>query len=605
MKMRLFVILVVILCISGPAVGQRVVNPAGLSTVPQSSIQSGLIRSPDPIDTSGNLVITGNVRGGRYFRGVVPYRSPTDFGSALGSSGLDSFLRDSAGSESFGRYTRRPQAFYSPSGTVARISGGQFGVFEPVRSQSSVGYVTGGFRLARLSYERSLLADSLLYQDGGEPLRRFRLSPVSPLETPSRVLPEIVDLARDRDLLEVIPERERKKAYERLWAKETRWSDVRSQSVGQESLERIEAVTQRVEGLERVPLHKVHLEELAGEREELLSDGESEVLDSVRFGENSLRSEVSLQTPSEEGSKDLVSDPKVGDLEGDVGTEKGEDILSRGTEEREAEFGLNEVARRVDRTEGSAPLESGLLHKTNVESVLEKGIGESSLLEESGASYVDGTASEQVSRRAQDLGTFGSGSSSSGEASYRERAESIMRPYGGFQNYVAAKFKEYMRAGDVYLQEGKYYRAADSYTLASVYKSGSAVAEAGKSHALLAAGEYMSSSLFLMRAFDKFSESEVSVGEGAQEGSGSSVVLLFSSSFSLIDRDTLEKRVSDIEAWHERTGSSELQFLLGYVYYQMGRNERARGAIEAAYGDMGDVEAVRALKKAIESEPAK
>jgi hypothetical protein len=97
-------------------------------------------------------------------------------------------------------------------------------------------------------------------------------------------LPEIVDLARDRDLLEVIPERERKKAYERLWAEEARWSDVRSKSVGQESLERVEAVTQHVEGLERVPLQKVHLEELTGEREELLGDGESEGLDSVSFG---------------------------------------------------------------------------------------------------------------------------------------------------------------------------------------------------------------------------------------------------------------------------------------------------------------------------------
>jgi tetratricopeptide (TPR) repeat protein len=314
---------------------------------------------------------------------------------------------------------------------------------------------------------------------------------------------------------------------------------------------------------------------------------------------------VSLQTTSEEGSKNLVPDPEVGDLKGDVRTEKGEGILSRGTEQREAEFGLNEVARRVDRTEGSARLESGLLRKTNVESVLEQGVGESSLSEESGASYVGGTTSEQVSKRVEDLGTFGGGLTSVGETSYRERAESIMRPYGGFQSYVAAKFKEYMRGGDVYLQEGKYYRAADSYTLASVYKSGSAVAEAGKSHALLAAGEYMSSSLFLMRAFDKFAESEAGVGDGAQEGSGSSVLLLFSSSFSLIDRDTLEKRVSDIEAWHEQTGSSELQFLLGYVYYQMGRYERAGGAIEAAYGDMGDVEAVRALKKAIESGPAK
>ena len=49
-------------------------NPVGSGLVPPTTFRSGLIRSPNPIDTSGNLLITGNIRGGRYFQGVVPYR---------------------------------------------------------------------------------------------------------------------------------------------------------------------------------------------------------------------------------------------------------------------------------------------------------------------------------------------------------------------------------------------------------------------------------------------------------------------------------------------------------------------------------------------------
>jgi len=106
-------------------------NPAGLSTVPPSSIQSGLISNPNPIDTSGNLLITGNVRRGMHFRGTVPYGSTTSFRAGLGSSSLSSFLRDSAGAEDFGRYAGkyRVQPYYLRSQTVTTTRPGYSGVF--------------------------------------------------------------------------------------------------------------------------------------------------------------------------------------------------------------------------------------------------------------------------------------------------------------------------------------------------------------------------------------------------------------------------------------------------------------------------------------------
>jgi len=67
MKNWLFItVVVVFFALSSPISwsieNHAIMNPAGSSTIPPSSIQSGLISNPNPIDTSGNLVITGNVR---------------------------------------------------------------------------------------------------------------------------------------------------------------------------------------------------------------------------------------------------------------------------------------------------------------------------------------------------------------------------------------------------------------------------------------------------------------------------------------------------------------------------------------------------------------
>ena len=71
-------------------------STVGMGTVPQTTFRSGLVKTPNPIDRSSNLVVTGNVGGGKHFRGPVPYNAISDFGGTLGSSTLDSFLRRSS-----------------------------------------------------------------------------------------------------------------------------------------------------------------------------------------------------------------------------------------------------------------------------------------------------------------------------------------------------------------------------------------------------------------------------------------------------------------------------------------------------------------------------
>ncbi len=111
-------------------------NGIGDPTVPASSRVSGLRKSPNPINTRGNLVITGNVAGGKAFRGPVPYRSVSEFGAPLGSDRLNSFLRYSAPPRRMrGSRTNQltPQVYYNPSRTVSSMyrSGSPSGLAVP------------------------------------------------------------------------------------------------------------------------------------------------------------------------------------------------------------------------------------------------------------------------------------------------------------------------------------------------------------------------------------------------------------------------------------------------------------------------------------------
>lgn len=190
--------------------------------------------------------------------------------------------------------------------------------------------------------------------------------------------------------------------------------------------------------------------------------------------------------------------------------------------------------------------------------------------------------------------------------SAQELSAEARRVLGGHQDYntySADKFEQYFKAGQEYLKQGKYYRAADAYTLASIYKpspagslgkpEAAALAYAGKSLALFAAGEYMSSALFLGRALQTDQSS------------------IFNFQFS-IPADKLDSRIADAEeclrlcreAGYQTGGVGELQFLLGYIYLRNGRLAEAKRAIDEAYKTLPDSPAVIALKSAIDSAAA-
>jgi len=166
------------------------------------------------------------------------------------------------------------------------------------------------------------------------------------------------------------------------------------------------------------------------------------------------------------------------------------------------------------------------------------------------------------------------------------KAREILGEHKTFASFAEDKFNRHMRAAEEYLKRGRHYRAADAYTLAAIYKPDDPLAYAGKSHALFAAGEYMSSALFLSRTLEIFPEyAQFKIDLVAMVG----------------DKDKLESRLANVEEWLDESDAAELQFLLGYVYYQMGRQEEAEKMIYAAFERMPESPAVVALKKAITS----
>jgi uncharacterized protein HemY len=62
------------------------------------------------------------------------------------------------------------------------------------------------------------------------------------------------------------------------------------------------------------------------------------------------------------------------------------------------------------------------------------------------------------------------------------------------------------------------------------------------------------------------------------------------------DEKKLAGRIADIEQWSPRDGSSQLQFLLGYVYYRTGQLLQAKQAIDAAFKKTPQSPAVQAMK---------
>ncbi|MHC4243957.1 MAG: tetratricopeptide repeat protein, partial [Planctomycetota bacterium] len=164
------------------------------------------------------------------------------------------------------------------------------------------------------------------------------------------------------------------------------------------------------------------------------------------------------------------------------------------------------------------------------------------------------------------------------------KAKSIRGTQTNPDTFSMSRLYHHFQEAQDHLKGGRYYAAADSFALASIYKQGEPLCFAGRGHALLGAGEYISSALFLSRAIEANPEYvKTKIDLAAMLGG----------------ENKLESRIADIQEWLGRSGSGKLEFLLGYVYYRIGRLGPAQQAIDAAYAKISSA-AVIAVKKAID-----
>lgn len=453
-------------------VNNTVGNTAGnVGAGPAASIDH-LYPSINPLDNNGNLIITGNVSGGKHFRGVVPYNAISDFAGSLGSTSLDSFLRYSAGATNRMPYSGKVRRFYSPTRTVTTTQPGRMVIRPPSIKIAPFGTDEYGNQRLLLT-ETKLLTEQTALQS----------------ETISRPMsPKLQQI--EKMILQTM-----------------------SAKV-EESRQKLEKTTKFTDELFEKPQTQNTTDEIKKTTDE--------------------------QQPAE------INEPNyaVENFE-NFGLYGQQDIFEQ----------MKEEIKQLSKPSQPTPRPNNEYHNNE---------------------YQGRKSDERFDTKIDRIEEIS-------QTNLSARAKIILGPHKTFASFAKDRFNKYIRAAEAYLKQGEFYRAADAYTMALVYKPGNPLAYAGKSHALFASGEYMSSALFLRRALNIFPEyAKFKIDIETMVG----------------DRDTLETRLADVEQWAAKSGSGELYFLMAYVYHQIGRQEKAKECINAAYEKMPDEPAVLALKKA-------
>lgn len=683
MKTWLFMLtaaLVVVLCpLAGESMENLAIkNPVGSSssTIPQSSISDGLVSTPNPFDTDGNLLVTGNVRRGMHFRGSMPYQSPTSFNSSLGSSTLSSFLRDSAGPEDMGT---RPagygvQPYYSATETVTTMRPGRSEVVLPASAMMStriaqdarpagVGVTWLDASLAEpMPFGRgSLAADSQLrgpqpqyhlFQESGLEteagfLRDLSLNPADPGRLTSsqtgsprqgggsaieRLLDrnEQADSRTQRQSLGVGPERReglsdwdaplqypsQGTSVENLGAKsQTQMPAVPITDARQAAAADLGASNSAETSPSTVPTLRDGSTLLKGTdwagTQEGLNAGSAKLL-SADYGDSAKTepsgtqagtgdtsatgTTLSSQASFDRGQRDALAqvrrqlDVLTRSLETRVKAPSG-DAGQTASAAGAAKLQATQPASQVYRpgTPGSAGLDTsgsgGALSLYEPQMIIPR-FGDNDF-DSAGRSGADSGLEPSGPAGAADSSNKTTVLEELGRMSRAEiagEARRVKGPHTSLESLSDTKFNQHIGIAEEHLRAGRYYQAADTFSLAAVYKPDHPAILVGKSHALFAAGEYVSSALFLSRALAAYPEYlRVQVDLTAILGG----------------QDKMARRFADIEQWYARSGSGELQFLLSYVYYRTGRLTEANRAVEAAYQKMPQSPAVQTMKTAI------
>jgi len=159
-----------------------------------------------------------------------------------------------------------------------------------------------------------------------------------------------------------------------------------------------------------------------------------------------------------------------------------------------------------------------------------------------------------------------------------------LQDYSDYQHLARTKAEEYMAVGERFLKMGHYYKAADAFELAYVWDRRNHLLVLARSHALFAAGEYMSSAYYLGQALQNDPNLiQCRIDWGA-----------------LLDsRDSFDAQMVELSTWQQRSNSAELAFLMGYVLFMDDKLARAQISAEYALDFMKDHAGARILAEAV------
>jgi len=581
-----------------------VANPIGPANVPPSSYQSGAVRTPGATNETGNLLLTGNVSGAKQFRAPVPYQSPTRFQGTLGSTSLDSFLRASAAPQASG-YSRPYGAFYSPTGTVAKIGAGQAADSAPLMQASAMNAApvaqpqvapatpVKNWRMWEQLGSRSASGPSLqtwkalssdpapapadrrlsqpqretvIPEDAFRQLGNTRTNRPAPQPTPTAT--ENRQTAQGKMIASTPPG-----GYlfpERLESRGTQWPGQAPLIPSEPSRSNDGVAASRSQALVMGPRDSTVF------TRGLRTHPTVEAVDEPGLG--------GVTRPNGVDNVLLPEAPKPGATKTSGGVSSFQRVEKT---TREFDASSNLMRRSSNERAGwslpgaSAPANSTAGTSNSYRSA--NGITWAGRGSDGPApSRTDRSSPDRVSAFTRELRTEPATPDS------RVAPSAGIDPLAGIRNRqsAASDFEQHMHAARLHVQQGRYYRAAESFTRASAYQPSNATPHLGRSIALFAAGEYVTSSLCLARALELNPKSALMQARIVNAAGGPA---------------RFEHRLADLEQCLKDSDAPQLHFLLAYVYHHMGRTQEAARAVEAAQKAMPSSVAVDILKAAIES----
>ena len=149
-------------------------------------------------------------------------------------------------------------------------------------------------------------------------------------------------------------------------------------------------------------------------------------------------------------------------------------------------------------------------------------------------------------------------------------------------------FDRHLRSAQLSMQQGQYARAAETFSLAAACNPKDVRPLLGRSHALFAAGEYLSSAVYLAKAIE-FDPRYVLQKSDLLESVGGP--------------DVFVQRITDLEKRAKVGDAPMLHLLLAYLYQQMNQSQQATTAIQAARKGLPSSPSADLLGKAIAGKP--